>query len=508
MDIDEQPTIMVNPGLPNSPGLINSDNNVTDETPECPAVLAASPMSSPLIVATSDIHGSMSPLGIYDHVAGQSGVLDGGTSAASVAGDAAATDTVVVSHEVSQNPPTHNDPTDLDAPNEDGEVSRDSLAPEDVNTREDNLADNDLLDPGSPKSHIETAVSNSGLRVSPDPEPASSSVKGKRSTRRMKPTVDLESLPNPKDDLTDAEISNLCCQPPRIRQRYTNYFASHGVIRAAYYKILFERLPDGELRFPEAVLRSCVPKWKERLEAYEPAESSHAGVVHSRKRKGMVTAVKRSADDDTDSHKPSLKKAKKATASKIEELQVDRPISETSPLPRPVPTLRIRPVISRRTALSMGLLPGIHSSQPSTVPHADSSDHVPKELPKTSASSAPDQIQTIQSDSAEDLHVNPDVPNMDNRRPFFGIRPAQSTHAFNAGSSQLLDPNYLGQFAQNLTGEIQQLDLATVAIVRTSHEQGPYWRFRNLRDTLVHLRDQCVDIEAKLRRHMPTKDQD
>ncbi|KAJ5380788.1 uncharacterized protein N7496_003216 [Penicillium cataractarum] len=507
MDIEEQPTIMVSLAPLNSPGLANPDKNVADETSQGPVAPAVSPISTPLIIATNDIHGSMSPLSIYDHVASQSGVLDGGTSTVSAAGDAAATDIVTFSDEVSQNPPTHNDLTVLGAPNEDAEVSRDSLAPEDVNTREDQLADNDLLDPGSSKSHIETAVSDSGIRASPDPEPASSSVKGTRSKRRMKPTVDLDSLPNPEDELTDAEIANLCCQPPRIRQRYTNYFASHGVIRAAYCRILFERLPDGELRFPEEVLRSCIPKWKERLEVYEPAESSHAGAGPSRKRKGTVTAAKRSVDDDADSRKHSPKKARKATASKSEELQVDQPISEASPLPRPVPTLRIRPVISRRTALSMGLPPGLHSSQPSTFAPAGSSDHVSKELSKASASTH-DPTQNIQSDSAEDQHASLDVPNMDTRRPFFSIRPTQSTHAFSVGSSQLLDPNYLGQFAQNLTGEIQQLDLATVAIVRTSHDQGPYWRFRNLRDTLVHLRDQCVDIEARLRKHLATKDQD
>ncbi|OOQ84207.1 hypothetical protein PEBR_33656 [Penicillium brasilianum] len=507
MDIKEQPTTIINPGLADSPELANSNNNVAEDIWQCPAVPSSSLMSTTRITGIHDIHASVSPFGIYGHMAGQSGLLGNGTTSVSAAGDTTATETAGPADELSQDPPAHRGITVLNAPNEDDEVSQYCMAPEYGNTRDGQLADDDLLDPGSPKSHIETAASDSAIHASPDPEPASSSLKSQQSKKRRKVTVDLDSLPNPEDELNDAEIASLCSQPPRIRQRYTNYFASHGVIRAAYYKILFERLPDGELRLPEEVLRSCLPKWRERLEAYEAAESSHAGVGHSRKRKGTMAAAKPSADDDTDSHKPSLKKAKRATPSKSEDLQVDQPISEASPPSRPVPTLRFRPVISSRTAVSMGRQPGIHSSQPTTVPHAGSSEDVSVDSLKHPVNSPLDHCQDVTSGSAEAQQVYPDVREINSHRPCFDNRPAQSTSAFNLGMSQLLDPNYLARFAQNLTGEIQQLDLAVVTIARSLNDEGPYWRFRNLRDTLLYLRDQCIDIETKLRRHLATKDE-
>ncbi|CEO60672.1 hypothetical protein PMG11_05267 [Penicillium brasilianum] len=507
MDIKEQPTTIINPGLADSPELANSDNNVADEIWQYPVVPSSSPMSTTHITGMRDIHASVSPLGIYGHMAGQSGLLDDGTTPVSAAGDTAATKTAGPADELSQDPPAHRGITVLNAPNEDDEVSQYCMAPEYGSTRDGQLADDDLLDPGSPKSHIETAASDSAIHASPDPEPASSSLKSQQSKKRRKVTVDLDSLPNLEDELNDAEIASLCSQPPRIRQRYTNYFASHGVIRAAYYKILFQRHPNGELRLPEEVLRSCSPKWRERLEAYEAAESSHAGVGHSRKRKGTMAAAKPSADDDTDSHKPSLKKAKKTTPSKSEDLQVDQPISETSPPSRPVPTLRFRPVISCRTAVSMGRPPGIHSSQTTTVSDAGYPENVPVDCLKHPVNSTFDHRHDVTSDSTQVQQAYPDVREINSHRPCLDNRPAQSTSVFNLGRSQLLDPNYLAQFAQNLTGEIQQLDLDVVTIARSLHDEGPYWRFRNLRDTLLYLRDQCVDIETKLRRHLATKEE-
>lgn len=504
MDIKEQPTNIIDPGLADSPELANFDNNVADDIWQCPAVPSSSPMSTTRITGIHDIHASMSPLGIFGHMAGQSGLLGDGTTPVSAAGNTAAAEPAGPADEPSQDPPAHRGKTVLNAPNEDDEVSQYCMAPEYGNTRDGRLADDDLLDPGSPKSHIETAASDF---VSPDPEPASSSLKSQQSKKRRKVTVDLDSLPNPEDELNDAEIASLCSQPPRVRQRYTNYFASHGVIRAAYYKILFERLPHGELRLPEEVLRSCLPKWRERLEAYEAAESSHAGVGHSRKRKGTMAAAKPSADDDTDSHKPSPKKAKKATPSKSEDLQVDQPISEASPPSRPVPTLRFRPVISSRTAVSMGRQPGVHLSRPTTVPDAGSPENAPVDSLKHPVNSPLDHRHDVTSDSTQVQQAYPDVPEINSHRPCLGNRPAQSTSVFNLGRSQLLDPNYLAQFAQNLTGEIQQLDLDVVTIARSLHDEGPYWRFRNLRDTLLYLRDQCVDIETKLRRHLATKEE-
>jgi hypothetical protein len=496
MMIEEQPAV------PESPALVNPETKMSTDIQQNPTV---SPLTTPQIIATNVIHDPVFPLNIRDDVASKFIAFGGGISLQSVARDTDVVGVAGVSDDASQALPTQDDPPVVEDLKEKVELTRESSAPEDI-TKHENLRDDDLLEPHFPGLQAAAPASDSGRCASPETEPVSTSVKAKQSRKRVRGPVDLEGLPDPADDLTEAQIASLCSQPPRVRQLYPQYFAKHGAIRAAYSKILFERLPGGGLRFSEDVLRSCLPRWKEHLEAVEPGESSHAGTGQGRKRKGTATAAKHGADEDVDSHK----RTKKSSASRSEESPVDTLITEPSPSLLPIiPPLRLRPMISRRTALATGLPVGAHTSQHSAGLDAGSSEALPRDPVKGLAAAALGQNQTVQTDSSHIQHNNPsDVPNMEIRRALMGNQPGSSGHIINVGGSQPLDPVHLAILAQHLTSEIQQMDFAILGTAHTSRDQGRIQRLRALWDALVNLRNLCVDMEIEQRSHMVSKDRD
>lgn len=363
----------------------------------------------------------------------------------------------------------------------------------------------DLLDEACADYRAEIAVSDSGSHMSPNPDTVLPSVKGKQSTkRRTKATIDPDNLPSKDDELSEAQIASLCYQPPRVRQGYTRYFATAGTIRAAYSGILMERLPNGELRFSEEILRSCLPKWKDRKDlmgSSELGDSAQTGSGPSRKRKGAATSAKRVADEDIGPQRKTKKR-------KNEQLPVNQGDTGHVVPAEPRRPLRIRSVITPRTAFSMGLPPSAISSKPPTALQAGSSESFPSEALKARHSQQP-QVQNQPSQIATS-NINPSaVPNSDNRKSFCGnFIPTQGTRVHNYGSCQLLDPNHLSQFAQYLTGEIQQLDLTIVSIAHGSHDQGRRYALRHLRDVLIDLRDLCVDMEIEQRSLTVTKSRD
>jgi hypothetical protein len=469
-------------------------------------------MITPKILATNEMQDPASPLSIHDDMAAQDGVLDGGSSPAEAAKDTTVA-MVINSDSGSQKLATQDYLPVHDEHNMDPEISQDSRGlkdaleeltgtepfPGDVVKQDDKSANEDSLNSGCPNYRAETAASDSGSHMSPNPEPASSSVKGRQSTkRRTKTTIDPDDLPSKDDELSAAQIAVICSQPKKIRQGYTRYFASSGTIRAAYKDILLERRPDGELRFSEDILRSCIPKWKEHLEGSELGESTQPGEGHNRKRKGTATAAKRIADEDTE----PPKKSKKPKISKSEELCVHQENMGHIFSEEPRQHIRIRPVITPRTALARGLPATTSLCTPSTALQESSSE------PLVSNAQPHDQNQPSQIDASNGHRLKPSaVPNMDNRKSFFGKNATQATRVLNLGTCSLLDPNYLAQFAQYLTGEIQQLDLAIVGIAHGAgpHDQGHRYALRRLRDVLIDFRDLCVDMEIEQRRRTVTK---
>jgi hypothetical protein len=468
------------------------------------------------------------PLCTYDDMAAKDGVLDGGNSPAEAAEDTTVAE-VANSDTGSQKLPTQGDlplldeqaaccATDsLDSPGfedgngQDGEsfarpvIHEAAQGPNDPAAQSENITEqnhkpaNDHL--GYADYRAEEAVSDSGSRIPPKLDPASSSVKGTQSTkRRTKATIDPDDLPSKDDELSEAQIASLCYQPPRVRQAYTRYFANAGTIRAAYANILMERLPNGELRFPEDVLRSCLPKWKgwkDRLGSSQPGDSAQTGSGPNRKRKGAATPAKRFADEDIE----PPKKTKKPNVSKNEKSKEPPPdldsnyLNLRSSLEPRHQSLRFVSVITPGTALSRGLPPSAISSKPPTAPQAGSSESFPSEASKTPYSQQP-KVQNQPSQIAAS-NINPSaVPNLDEPR------------VHNHGNCQLLDPNHLSQFAQYLTGQIQQLDLAIVSIAHGAHDQGRRYALRRLRDVLIDLRDLCVDMEIEQRSRTVTKSRD
>lgn len=410
-------------------------------------------------MATDNVYSLVSPLNIRDDFFTNFTALDGGTSPPFVVGDADVVETTGVSDDASQALPTQDDPS----------------------------------------------ASESGVRTFADPEPASSSVKAKQSKWRSRGPVDLDGLPNPEDELTNDQIASLCSQPPRVRQHYPQYFSKQGTIRAAYYNILLERRPDGVMRFSEDVLRSCLSKWKEHLEETEPGESSHAGRVQGRKRKGTATPAKRDADEDVGSRK----KTKKSSASRREESSVDTLTTKPSPLLRPtIPPLRLRPVISRHTPIALGH-PIAHTPHLPMAIHAEPSED-PSRIPFNGPTAAAlGHNREVQSDSVEGQPGNSsDVPSMDTRMPLIGSQPGPAAVVVNLGCSQPLDPDRLDMLAQRLTRELQQMDFAIIVTAHTSHDQGRLQRLRALWSALVNLRDLCVDMEIEQRNHMVSKDRE
>lgn len=483
-----------------------------------------------------------SPLGTYDAITAIDGVLDGGNPPAEAAKD---TTLEEIANSDTKSPKL---PTQGDLPLPDGLAScwaTDSLdshgfkdgtgqggksftrpviheaaqSPNDPAEQSENITEqnhkpaNDHL--GYADYHAE-AVSGSGSPITPKLDTACSSFKGKQSTkRRTKTTIDPDDLPSKDDELSEAQIASLCYQPPRVRQAYTRYFANAGTIRAAYANILKEQLPNGEPRFPEDVLRSCLPKWKgwkDRLEASQPGDSAQTGSGPNRSRKKPATPAKRVADEDIE----PPKKTKKPNLSKNEVLPDAQKKTGNMVPEEPRQPIRLRTVITPRTALSIALPPSAISSKPPTALQLGSSESFPSEASKTPYLQQP-KVQNQPSEIAA-FSINPSaVPNLDNRKSFYGNHiPTQGTGVHNQGNRQLhnhgncqlLDPNHLSQFAQYLTGEIQQLDLAIVSLAHGANDQGRRYALRHLRDVLIDLRDLCVDMEIEQRSRTITKSRD
>lgn len=484
MEIHDHPTIPASPGLASNQA--DAQNKLSNEAQQVPT------MAAPQVVLTTDIHSPLPPLSTHEEAAAVDVINSANCSSTTLPdtkvagdrdskrtitpGDPAMGELTAVSNTESENPfvglesPGVNDTT----PVVEVRMSHHSPGHEHDAEQDEELVNDGLMEPGSPSAYAESAVSDSDTHMSPDAEPVSSSVKGQPRGRSRKTTVDLDGLPNPDDELTDAEIASLFLQPRKIRQRYTPYFSgSTGFVRVAYQKLLFERLPDGGMRFSEDVLRSCLAKWKDRLEAFEIGESHPSTGV--RKRKYTV----RSGDDGIDA---TQKIKKKASATKDTKLPLGPQPSDSGLSSTGLPILHLRSPGSRRAA--------------------------PAEASVS---------RRQQGESTDGQNNDLGGPSLDNRRPVLvgylsqsqpGLASIHRDNGGIVGGSQLLDPVHRSGFIQYLTNEIHQLDYIVLNTAISSHN-GPNYRLRILWDDLVQLRNSCVNLDVEQKRQgKTTQDRD
>ena len=480
MEIHDHPTIPSSPSLASNQA--DPQNEPSNGAQQAPA------MTAPQVVLTTEIHSALPPLSTHEEAAAEDVVNTANCSSTTlpdttVAGDMDSKNTITPGDPAMGEPiavsntESENTSVKLEYPGvinttsaAEVRISHHSPGHEHDAEQDDRVVNDGLIDPGSLHACAESVVSDSDTHMSPDPEPVSSSVKDQRRGRPSKTTVDLDGLPNPDDELTDAEIASLFLQPKKIRQRYTRYFSSStGFVRAAYQKLLFERLPEGGMRFSEDVLRSCVAKWKDRLDAFEIGESHPS--TGARKRRSTA----RGGDDDIDA---TQKIKKKASASKDTKLPVGPQPSESGLSSTGLPILHLRTPGRRRAALG-----------------------------EASVS------QRQQGESADGRNNNLGGLSLENRRPVLVGYPAQSQPGLASihrdsdvivGGSQLLDPVHRSGFIQYLTNEIHQLDYIVLNTAISSHN-GPNYPLRILWDDLVQLRNSCVDLDVDQKRQGKTK---
>lgn len=93
-----------------------------------------------------------------------------------------------------------------------------------------------------------------------------------------KPESLPRDFPDEHTELADDQIRKLITQGPSFRKRYYNYFASNGNLRRQYYHLVFEKLPSGEMRYPENILASNLPSRSDtilqRIQQREEHEAS------------------------------------------------------------------------------------------------------------------------------------------------------------------------------------------------------------------------------------------
>ncbi|KAJ5168694.1 uncharacterized protein N7482_004288 [Penicillium canariense] len=391
-------------------------------------------------------------------------------------------------------------PVTKNAPITDPEDTQDTLTTDDAAIQNDKVIGEDFVQARPPKADAVAPDTGPIDSNSPERELSTSTAIGKQPLKRLTAAPDTQSLPGQTDILNDAQIADLCSLPPRIRQLYSLYFNHHGVIRTEYLKNLFERLPSGELRHPEDILRSCVPKWKTRLENFERQNSSQLATGQTNETQGTLIPAKRGIENTT-----SPKEGKKPAASKGTPgvLSTGSRKPGASPSAGRLSLTLSGPSGSRRTALTMGPPPpGALSTQNSS---ALSASH-PGSHPRDTSNLALENNQEIKSGSNEGHGINQcEAPVMDFLSPNFERYPGHFTHKCQAGGIQLLELDNLSRFIKWLTGEVHQLDYFILSAAQLSHDRHYLGCLRDVWDRLVYLRDACMEMEAQLKDRMDSK---
>ncbi|KAI2794488.1 hypothetical protein POX_a01087 [Penicillium oxalicum] len=327
-------------------------------------------------------------------------------------------------------------------------------------------------------------TSTNSIFVSTTHEPVISQSKSQPPRKRTKVTLDPESLPDPDEELNEEQIALICLQPPKLRQRYRHYFSNAGILRAAYSKILSERLPSGEMRFSEDVRRSCLPKKRIRSDGLKLDDPSRSSVGQTRKRKEGEISLTGLNDKDIPTKKSRTLHQKLGRISQ-------RDITSLSPI------LDTGTVHGRQMEPSTS-----HPKDPGTAQVADLDTHGPEPASETDGqrSSKPIAGQTPNKNkSAANRQGEHDSHPLErptgSTPPDFAGSADQSEHEL--GLPQLLDPAFLECFSYFLTREVHRLDYA---IFRAERDPATRKHADILRQhwlALVAFRDSCIRIEME-----------
>lgn len=108
-----------------------------------------------------------------------------------------------------------------------------------------------------------------------------------------------KSFPDEKAELTEDQIKQLITQAPVFRKKYCNYFAVNGHIKQAFYNLIFEKRPDGEMKYEDWVLNSNLPsRWDTAMQRWEQRSSS---AKQTRKRQTKSSKNKETEEEAVDS---------------------------------------------------------------------------------------------------------------------------------------------------------------------------------------------------------------
>lgn len=127
------------------------------------------------------------------------------------------------------------------------------------------------VDPAEPETDLAaTPDTSTASPVSKPKTPASSSKSAARHRATFEAPEDLpQDFPDEEANLNPEQIAKLFYQSLTQRKKYHRYFNASGRARRPLYKFIFERLPDGELKHPETIIRSNVMNWQNQLLYFE-----------------------------------------------------------------------------------------------------------------------------------------------------------------------------------------------------------------------------------------------
>ncbi|KAJ5303054.1 hypothetical protein N7476_009853 [Penicillium atrosanguineum] len=171
------------------------------------------------------------------------------------------------------------------------------------------------------RSNNDLAEAETASRVglsSPSPTPESGETENK-----LKPKVTRHSwgksenmplgFPNSKAELTDDQIKVLVMQGPGFRKTYCNYFTLSGRIKRPFYRVIFEKQPDGEMVFEDWVISSNLhPRWESVMQRWEHHKERESSGNPPRKRQSKPSKKNEAEgadvkEDDNSPKQPSMK---------------------------------------------------------------------------------------------------------------------------------------------------------------------------------------------------------
>jgi hypothetical protein len=149
----------------------------------------------------------------------------------------------------------------------------------------------------------EETETSARLDLSPSPASKSAEIDKKIKLRGpRKPWSQPHDLPkgfpDEKAELTEDQIKQLISQAPSFRKRYCHYFSVNGNIKQAFYNLIFEKKPDGEMKYEDWVLNSNLPcRWDNAMQRWEQRSSS---AKQARKRQTKTSKNKETGEEAID----------------------------------------------------------------------------------------------------------------------------------------------------------------------------------------------------------------